>query len=758
MAVGVGSLLPLTTYSEPTTEVSVAPSVQEDAAEPVTAAATPVVVEDAPSRNVKLSFAQIAPPPGSMVLRGANPNGGIEFGMRSDEVVSKALLNLTYTPSPSLLPVTSQLKVYLNDELMGVLPVTKEQLGQKVTTQIAIDPLYITDFNRVRLEFIGHYRDVCENPANSTVWLDVGRGSSLDLTYQSLKVRNDLSHFPVPFYDARDNRALNLPMVFAGSPDLQQQQAAAIVASWFGSKAGWRGQTFPVMYNTLPDRNAIVFATNDHRPDFLRDHPAVKAPTIEMIDHPNNPYMKLLVVFGRDDKDLLKAAQGIAAGNILFRGNSVTVNEVKPLLARVPYDAPNWVRTDRPVTFGELKTYEQQLQSTGMEPASINLSLNLPPDLYLLRSTGIDMDLKYRYTMPAVKDSSRMDISLNNQFLQSFSLNSTQDINKLMMRLPVLQGLLDGKNDVSIPALRLGAMNQLRFDFQYANPMPGGNIDSCVTFQPVQNHVVLGDDSTIDFSHYYHFLPMPDLRTFANAGFPFTRMADLSDTVIVMPKKPSEEQLSTLLNTVAVIGGQTGLAGTSMTIINDGSQIKDKDADLLLIGSIPPSLKDDKKVDLLVDATQSWVKTPIRHNDLPSIYLDADDRSASVQTEISSSGPMAAIVGFESPYYKQRSVVALLADSDKGYDLLNDALNDSGKRAAMFGSVSVIRESGVNSLRVGDVYYVGHLPWFERIWFALSNHPVLLAIFAAISIVLLAWVMWRLLRIISRRRLDPEDE
>ena len=758
MAVGVGSLLPLTTYSEPTTEVSVAPSVQEDAAEPVTAAATPVVVEDAPSRNVKLSFAQIAPPPGSMVLRGANPNGGIEFGMRSDEVVSKALLNLTYTPSPSLLPVTSQLKVYLNDELMGVLPVTKEQLGQKVTTQIAIDPLYITDFNRVRLEFIGHYRDVCENPANSTVWLDVGRGSSLDLTYQSLKVRNDLSHFPVPFYDARDNRALNLPMVFAGSPDLQQQQAAAIVASWFGSKAGWRGQTFPVMYNTLPDRNAIVFATNDHSPDFLRDHPAVKAPTIEMIDHPNNPYMKLLVVFGRDDKDLLKAAQGIAAGNILFRGNSVTVNEVKPLLARVPYDAPNWVRTDRPVTFGELKTYEQQLQSTGMEPASINLSLNLPPDLYLLRSTGIDMDLKYRYTMPAVKDSSRMDISLNNQFLQSFSLNSTQDINKLMMRLPVLQGLLDGKNDVSIPALRLGAMNQLRFDFQYANPMPGGNIDSCVTFQPVQNHVVLGDDSTIDFSHYYHFLPMPDLRTFANAGFPFTRMADLSDTAIVMPKKPSEEQLSTLLNTVAVIGGQTGLAGTSMTIIDDGSQIKDKDADMLLIGSIPPSLKDDKKVDLLVDATQSWVKTPIRHNDLPSIYLDADDRSASVQTEISSSGPMAAIVGFESPYYKQRSVVALLADSDKGYDLLNDALNDSGKRAAMFGSVSVIRESGVNSLRVGDVYYVGHLPWFERIWFALSNHPVLLAIFAAISIVLLAWVMWRLLRIISRRRLDPEDE
>ena len=754
MAVGVGSLLPLTTYSEPTTELSVAPT---EAATPAVAAA-PVVVEDSPGRDVKLTFAQIAPPPGSMVLRGSNPNGSIEFGMRSDEVVSKALLNLTYTPSPSLLPVTSQLKVYLNDELMGVLPVTKEQLGQKVTAQVAVDPLYITDFNRVRLEFIGHYREVCENPANNTVWLDVARNSTLDLTYQSLKVRNDLSHFPVPFFDSRDNRPLNLPMVFASSPSLQKQQAAGIIASWFGAKAGWRGQTFPVLYNSLPDRNAIVFATNDNRPDFLRDHPPVKAPTVEMIDHPTNPYMKLLVVFGRDDKDLLQAAQGISAGNILFRGDSVTVNEVTPLLARAPYDAPNWVRTDRPVTFGELKTYEQQLQSTGLEPASINLSLNLPPDLYLMRSTGIDMDLKYRYTMPPVKDSSRMDISLNNQFLQSFSLNSTQDVNKLMLRLPILQGLLDGKNDVSIPALRLGAMNQLRFDFQYTNPMPGGTVDNCVTFQPVQNHVVIGDDSTIDFSHYYHFLPMPDLRTFANAGFPFTRMADLSDTVIVMPKTPSEAQVSTLLNAVGVIGGQTGLAGAKMTIVDEGGQIQDKDADLLLIGSIPQKLKDDKHIDLLVDATQSWVKTPLRHNDLPSIYLDTDDRQASVQTGITSSGPMAAVVGFESPYHKQRSVVALLADSATGYNLLNNALNDSGKRAAMFGSVSVIRESGVSSLRVGDIYYVGHLPWFERVWFALSNHPVLLAIFAAISIVLLAWVLWRLLRIISRRRLDPEDE
>lgn len=724
----------------------------------VRGASAPIVAANAPSRDVKLTFAQIAPPPGSMILRGINPNGGLEFGMRSDEVVSKAVLNLEYTPSPALLPVQSQLKVYLNDELMDVLPVTKEQLGKKTLAQVPINPLFITDFNRVRLEFVGHYRDVCENPASSTLWMDVGRNSSLQMTYQSLALKNDLSAFPVPFFDPRDNRQLKLPVVFAGSPDITQQLAATIVTSWFGSRSGWRGQSFPVLFDKLPDRNAVVFATNEKRPAFLRDHPDVTAPTVEIMNHPDNPYVKLLVVFGRDDKDLVQAAKGIAQGNVLFRGNSVTVNDVKPLLPRKPYDAPNWVRTDRPITFGELKTYEEQLQSTGLEPSPVNLSLNLPPDLYLLRTNGIDISLNYRYTAPATKDSSRMDISLNNQFLQSFSLASNQDTNKLMLRLPVLQGLLDGKTDVSIPALKLGAVNQLRFDFQYMNPMPGGSADNCITFQPVQNRVVIGDESTIDFSTLYHFIAMPDLRAFANASFPFSRMADLSQSIVVMPKTPDESQLTTLLDTMGTVGAQTGLPALNVTLTDDGSQIQNKDADIMVIGTLPTALKDDKRVDLLVQAAQSWVKTPLRQTDFPSIMPDSNDRQASVQTTVTSQGPMAAIVGFQSPYNDQRSVVALLADSPRGYTLLNNAMNDSGKRAAMFGSVSIIRESGVDSLRVGDVYYVGHLPWFERLWYALSNHPVLLAILAAVSVVLLAWVLWRLLRILSRRRLNPDHE
>ena len=54
--------------------------------------------------------------------------------------------------------------MYLNDELMGTLPITQEQIGQRVRQELALDPRLLGDFNRVRIEFVGHYSDVCEDP------------------------------------------------------------------------------------------------------------------------------------------------------------------------------------------------------------------------------------------------------------------------------------------------------------------------------------------------------------------------------------------------------------------------------------------------------------------------------------------------------------------------------------------------------------------------------------------------------------------
>lgn len=733
-------------------------------ANPADAAPVQAAPQDpgAPLRDSRLDFTSLAPPPGSMTLRGSQPSGQIEFGVRSDEVVTRALLNLSYRPSPALLPTLSQLKVYLNDELIGLITVTPEQLGKETLTQLAIDPRFISDFNRVRFELVGHYTNVCENPANSTIWLDIGKESGLDLTLQKLPLKNDLSHFPEPFFDARDKRPLTLPVVFAAQPDVAQQRAAAMLASWFGSKAAWRGQNFPVLYNKLPQQqHAVVFATNDARPDFLKDLPPVNKPTVEIVSQPDNPYEKMLLILGRNDEDLLTAVQGIAQGELLLRGDTSTIDSVNLQAPRKAYDAPNWVRTDRRTTFAELTQYENQLQSDGMQPNPIGLTLNLPPDLFLVRARGIDMDLSYRYTAPFQADGSRLAVNLNNQFIQDYPLPPKNTAGQQLLHIPLIQGLQDNSRQLTIPALRLGVVNQLRFDFDYANTIISGAADGrCENVTPVSHHVVVDESSSVDFSGYRHYIEMPSLRAFAGAGFPFTRYADLAQTLVLVQPKPDAQQVGTLLNALGNIGAQTGYPALRVQFSDDWSKAKSQDADLLMIGDIPKDLQDDRRIAALVDAAGSWIKTPTRQAAIDAGSVSEGDRAAESTTAIGSRGPLATVIGFQSPFNDQRSVVALLADgSPRSWQLLNDALTDSGKRAAIFGSAAIIRESGVNSLRVGDNYFVGHLPWWERLWSMLATHPFWLALCAVLVVVLFALMTWRLMRIITRRRLlDDEDE
>lgn len=380
------------------------------------------VPANVPTRKVKLYFNNLNQQQGNFTLGNFTTGRNIEFTMRKDELIFQAALHLQFIPSPSLIPLLSQLKIYLNDQLVDVIAISAEQLGKLNSIDIPIDSRFINDFNRLRLEFIGHYKAICENPAHSSIWMDIDKNSYLELNFQTLLLKNDLSHFPAPFFDPLDKNRLNLPIIFSEQPNLAQQRAAAILASWFGSKALWRGSTFPVLYNQVPTSNAIIFATNAQRPNFLKNYKTVQAPTVEMISHPNNPYIKLLVISGRDDKDLVTAVQGIAQGNVLFRGPSVSIDNVKMLQPRKPYDAPNWIPTYKPVTFAKLKEFDEQLQTKGFTPFPISLRFNIPPDLFLHQSRGIDLFLKYRYSLPPAASISQLQISLNNSFVKSYML------------------------------------------------------------------------------------------------------------------------------------------------------------------------------------------------------------------------------------------------------------------------------------------------------------------------------------------------
>jgi hypothetical protein len=217
-----------------------------------------------------------------------------------------------------------------------------------------------------------------------------------------------------------------------------------------------------------------------------------------------------------------------------------------------------------------------------------------------------------------------------------------------------------------------------------------------------------------------------------------------------------------LLETLAWISAHSGLPAFGLRLSDDWSAASTVDADLLVLGPMPKNLGRSPDITQLLDHTRAWISNPLSQRaGWGSAYAgelgDKSTPGSSPAEELFTKAPIAAIVGLQSPFHSQRSIVALLASNEGDYQLLRDVLNDSGKLDAVTGSVALIRNSGVSSWQVGEQYFVGHLPWWLLLWFQLSGHPLMLAAITAFGVLLSAVLLWRALRWAARRRLADES-
>ena len=700
----------------------------------------------------------------SIHLQGTQSSVYVGFGSRLDEIVLKAALHLSVTPSPALLSVVSHLKIYLNNELVGVLAIKKAMLGNKSTFDIDIDPRLFGDYNQFKFELVGSLIAACSDPNDGAIWVEISPQSNISVVTKKTKINNDLSLLPAPFFDSRDFSAINLPMIIGTSADIDEIKTLGIVASYFGSLAKWRSTSFPILKDELPTKNSIVFMTNNNKPSFLRHFPDTDGPRIQMISAPNNPYIKLLLIMGRDSKDLLIASKGFILGQKLLTGPVAKINYVEHIMARKAYDAPNWINTHRAVFLSELLPKDAILQVEGQNPPPIMINFRLPPDLFTWNSNGIPFVLNYRYTPPLKNNSgSRLSLSVNKQFIKAFRLNTSGESDSdVVLRLPLLDNnfLGDGQT-VNLSGFKVGIENEIKFEFGFASLSGGKN--QCQTVQPSKNYAMLSSDSSLDFSGFSHYIKMPNMRAFANSGYPFTRMADLSDTVVVLARSPSDEEIQTFINMMGIFGRDTGYPALQVTLTNKWDEKELIDKDILSIGVMPELISADKN-----DIEHIQLLASSRVLDLPhenkqgtqKNWTKTDTVSPKVADRISINafGDFATISSVQSPYSEQRTIVSLLAQSPQSFALFNQSLNDSGKVSAMFGTLITLRNNEVASFNVGEHYYVGHLPVLQLIWYHFSKHPLLIAFFAILLVVMLTIILYRILRQKALRRLNQEED
>ena len=692
-------------------------------------------------------------------LRGDESSDIITLGSKSDELITRAVLHLRYTYSPALIPGESHLKIMVNDEVVYVLPVTKENVGHNITQDMEIDPRLFTNLTRIKFQFIGHYTHDCEDPSHSSVWMDISGSSVLELTVRPLPLKNDLALLPEPFFNARDfNGKLTVPFVFSSAPGDATLNAAGIVSSWFGELSAWRGARFPAQMDALPPGHAVVFATNEDRPGFLRDYPKIIGPALEMMTNPVDGSSKLLLILGRNGEDQKIAAQALVLGSAALAGSRVSIQSLKQEPARKPYDAPNWVRMDRPMKFGELVASTQDLQTAGYAPSLIRIPLRIPPDLFTWRSSGVPVDLKYRYTPPLSLSESRLRMSINGELVKSFTLLPSGEIEKNRIRLPLIDDMVFGQSqELMLPSFKLGTRNELQFQFTTAAQKEGLCRD--VINENVRD--MIDADSKIDFSGFPHYAEMPNLNYFATAGFPFTKYADLSQTVVVLPEHPTSYDIETMLALLGRMGESTGYPATQFGIAHASEVNRLKDADLLVIGaSFKQGLLAQWADKLPVVIGDGTLRNSQPKRSVTSLFDWLNfgthpDPDVVAQQQLRQNGSLEAILGFESPLSAKRSVVAVVSTQPENLPQTLDALERSNNDIQ--GSAVFIHPNKVEGFLVGQTYFIGELPLWTSIWYPFANHPVLLAILAALAVLVFAFALWRTLRLLAAKRLRNED-
>ncbi|PWR21157.1 UDP-forming cellulose synthase catalytic subunit [Zavarzinia aquatilis] len=721
------------------------PPVPGVAATPGTgAAATPM----AGSRTVKVSLKELgAIEP--LRLLGVEAEIGFPLDIRRDEVVTAAKFVVTIAYSPSLLPELSHMTALVNGEVVGSMRLERQNAGG-LTVEIPVNPALFVRYNRIGLRVIGHYTMDCENPVHSSLWSIISNQSALELTLQPLPQRSDLAALPAPFFDSAERKALSLPIALPAGPSSGTIHAATIVASYFAAEAGFRGSAFPVSLGSVPTGNAVVIATPEAQPPGL-GLPPITGPTLSVVGNPSDAFGRLLVVAGRNDDELRAAATTLALGSVALSGTTMTVG-VPSVPPRQPYDAPRWLRGDRPVRFGEL-VEPGALQGAGFVPGPLAVPFRTSPDLFVWSERGLPMTVRYRYPRGEWLDleRSRLDVAINREYLKSLPLGAPTILDDV--RDIVSDDFVLNESRVKVPPFQIFGSNQLSF-FYDLRPKKRGECEGTL---PTGIRSGIDPDSTIDISGAERFAVMPNLSYFASAGFPFTRVADMGDTAAILPDRPKAQEIEALLDLMGRFGEFTGFPPLRLTVLQGSANlVAARGKDVLAVGTLDdrlglPRLLGDGPIQLSDNRLNVASGRAI---DRVYNLLDGEgwtEDTAKAGQLLLGNNDFAGILGRETG--DGQSLVMVLASRSERLPKVVAGLADTEINAAVSGDLAIFDQAGASSFRIGPTYTVGHLGAFSSLRWYFRNNPILLSVMTVVAVVLLAVVIIIFLRLIARLRL-----
>lgn len=696
-------------------------------------------------------------------MRGPHTFSFVNFTLPYTLVPRHASFHLLYQFAPALDASSAALTISLNGTLIAKIKPTVGASSQDgfVAQDVLLPEDLMLRNNALEFELTTS-RTIPGGISNKTNFpCRISELSKLDVSGDQLRWRDDLSELPLPFFDTDLQSSTTVPIAFLSPPTPAALQAAGAVASWLGLQAGSKPVRYVVSTGNIPAGNAIVFSASRTTLPALLQIPSGDSPVLAIRANPSDPGASVLVVAGNDDQQMLTAARTLAMtrratpatpaqGPVLSGDTSQITSSAMPA-NRIKEDAPEWMPTNREVPIANCRTSPAP-HTDGSMPVPIYFHLR--PDLFFGEKQNIKLSLHYRYNALPVGPQSALRVVANG---------------KLVSEVPLPPGtdFVDGERQILIPVADLRPFgNTLLFNFDFIPTKPISA--DAPTASMLQGEILC--NSTLNLSGLSSWAKMPNLELFADAGYPFTQFADLSQTTVVLPASPSMEEISLYLHLMSHFGQQTGYPALQITVEGPDTTLANN-RDYLILGTLANQTSFtalDPQLPATLDASGIHIKplesylSLLSLTDLTLQRLWSKVTASQFKNNIPSNRggiPDALIEEIKSPSSPDQSIVLIILQNNAAANTFSTTLLDRSHSGDIGGSVSLLRNAKFESYSVGaNSYYVGNISWYARmrIWMAQYFLLLLLVVSALTFFVSISIRDWFNVR--TAERLKQEDE
>ncbi|MEB3179824.1 MAG: cellulose biosynthesis cyclic di-GMP-binding regulatory protein BcsB [Nostocaceae cyanobacterium] len=491
----------------------------------------------------------------SLRLRGTYGVGRVAFTRPRGWKIRGARAVIRFQHSPALFANRSNLTVLVNGKGIGSIALNRKpnQIGQAV---LNIPPNLIQDFNVINLVAQQNNTQNCSDPGDATLWTEILPDSKLIFSYQPQPIPLNFSNYPYPFFD---DLALDTNRIVYLQPNQVNQAwltASGRLNTAFGRLADFRPMTTDLVQainQVEANERLAIIGTPSEQPALASLDLPVPVSGNQILDRNRNPLpedvgvlmlttnddgsVPILVATGNGAEGVAKAVQFLTQPDVkkMGTGQVILVDKLKDVPSPSPRKWPRFLPEKNSFKLSDIKkdptdkpVKDITIRGSNAQPVEFDFR-GLPDDRFL---RGSSMNLVYSYGPQANPRTSAVEVLLDGVFIGGARLTSESGESRKNLRVDLPANLIKPNSKIEI-YFRLNSKEP--FDKQ-----------KCI-LPPIEqlSGTVHAEETTFDLKRETS-VQLPDLELM-QFGFPFAAPQDLSTTAVVVPEKPTDTDILTML-------------------------------------------------------------------------------------------------------------------------------------------------------------------------------------------------------------------